>query len=905
MPKQEPFKIIVSCALALSLLSGPAAYAATTAPTAAPANAVQEQARITTPFSDVKSGHWAEKPIAKLAFQGIINGFQGKFRPNDGVSQQEAVIMTLRFIGKENAIHANGGVVFPTTFKVADYYKPYVLLAFEEGLLNNTEEFKSAEGDPETAWGSRKASREWITKLVIRAIGAQKTADEMSATAASFADRDQISAGYLGYINAAVSLKLVNGVTAEKFDPKGQITRAMIAKLLSSAESQFEVNYEGQAKGIIASLDADSILLHDASGKETAYQLTGDTMYYGFNSEKPSAQSAVELYTNAMVIAKDGNALYVEQLDGDAKVKTVSGTVAEVVPAENKIWLKIGSNFVELFYNDSLILKDASGSAMTLSQLAADSTIDVVQDTFRSSPLAVSIQVKGAPVNKTGQGQFVKAGAGKITIQDSNGAEHTWDLSANASISWQNRILALNDLKAGDSLSYEISNSAVTRITVMQTSAKTVTGQFSSVNITEKTITYLVNGSLEAKFLTDDAQFAIEGMNGVTASDLVKNDSVEITVDDKDMVTQVKVLNRKVETLVGATIIAFEPETKLLAIKDSAGVPHALYLSDKTKIDMNGTAFTLTSAQSLLIKNKKVTIGFTGSSAVSLQFVYKYSGTVTSFNLVSSQMTLALTNGTRVTIPYSSPSVEIPGKASATLADVKVGDSIIALMNIDQDRIVAIQVQRTLQHEVVSVDTAAKKIKLKAADGVITEWPVGSDWSFSNEAGAALTLSQLTAGQTVNVLFAGRLPVALKAITVTSGKVAAVSADRISVTDYKGLTADIPLGTGYRVIRNGVTSTSAAGIIAGERVEVRRDEQDKVLITVNTGQLKTFWKYDAASNEIWITRANTTDNYRFKLSADTVVQQNGIVVPVTSLTNGTQIVLYIFNGKLMEVEKQL
>lgn len=50
-------------------------------------------------FSDVNLGFWAEKHIHKLAALDILKGNNGKFRPNDDVTQQEAITMAIRFMG--------------------------------------------------------------------------------------------------------------------------------------------------------------------------------------------------------------------------------------------------------------------------------------------------------------------------------------------------------------------------------------------------------------------------------------------------------------------------------------------------------------------------------------------------------------------------------------------------------------------------------------------------------------------------------------------------------------------------------------------------------------------------------------------------------------------------------------
>src|SRR5690606_14330533 len=122
--------------------------------------------------------------------------------------QEEAVIMAIRFAGLENKLDMNQLVIFQENFQVKEGYKPYIELAFEEGLLDRVEEYANAEADPDTNWGSKPATREWVTKLIINAIGAQKKAQELANSSSEFQAKSEIDQKYIGYVNAAVELGL-------------------------------------------------------------------------------------------------------------------------------------------------------------------------------------------------------------------------------------------------------------------------------------------------------------------------------------------------------------------------------------------------------------------------------------------------------------------------------------------------------------------------------------------------------------------------------------------------------------------------------------------------------------------------------------------------------------------------
>ncbi|NMA66296.1 MAG: S-layer homology domain-containing protein, partial [Clostridiaceae bacterium] len=54
-----------------------------------------------TVFPDVSDNHWAARHISKVNAMGIVGGYEdGTFRPDQAVTQLEAVLMSLRAMGE-------------------------------------------------------------------------------------------------------------------------------------------------------------------------------------------------------------------------------------------------------------------------------------------------------------------------------------------------------------------------------------------------------------------------------------------------------------------------------------------------------------------------------------------------------------------------------------------------------------------------------------------------------------------------------------------------------------------------------------------------------------------------------------------------------------------------------------
>ncbi|REE88598.1 S-layer family protein [Paenibacillus taihuensis] len=902
MPQQKKWVKAVSSIMVFSLLTGFSAVGSTFAHA--------DASPIITKFSDVPAGHWAEKHIAKLSMQGIIKGTNGKFNPADNISQQEAIALAIRFIGKEQNVKADDAIVFPESFDVSTYFKPYVVLAFQLGLLDQAEEFKQAEANPGTEWGLKKASREWITKLIVKAIEKQKVADELSSSPVTFKDASKIDDGYTGYINAAVSLGLIKGITADTFDPRGLITRASIATIFSRAEAQFPVNYTGQYTAILTGANESTLNLF-ANDKDTSVALSPDTYVYRFDSEKPATVSQLTPNTKLLVIADGTKPLYVEQLDDKAQVSTLTGSVQRVSSSENKIWIWANEDMIPITYSNATQVTDGSGNVVSVTSLGADSQVEITQDTYRAKPIAVSIKVKSAPINKTGQGTIsaIDTTQPAITVKDSvAGTTSMYQASPQVDVVWQGQILdgGLSALRVGDVVSYEVKNSLITKVTIQKTSAKLVRGEFYTVSSDGKLISYLSTsgaGKPESKFVSPVVDVTIDGLTGTTLKDLVKGDVIDITLNDQDQVVAIKAINRKVEVLGGATVVSYDADLKALLLKSSEGALVSVYLTADTRFETNGNPITLSAVASLLVKNKKLTIGYTNDQAVFIQFVYKYSGIAAAVNTNSKQITIAQSNGLTVTLPMDTiSSVEMNGKSPATLADIKAGDTVTAVLNANQDKIVLLQLHTVKQATITAVDTTAKKLSVRTSDGLGYDISAAS-LDFVNENGDKLTLASFKSGQTVNLNYVGTTVAYVKLVNVTTGRVTAVSSDHISVIDYNGITSDVQLGTGFSVLKNGTTSSSSTVLAVGDRVDVKKNIQDSVIVTVYSGVSKNFWKYNAVTGELAVKRVNLTDAYTYMATASTKVTQAGSVIPISSLVDGDSIVIYLYQNSIIEIEK--
>ena len=900
----------LSAALVCALLGGGGAvHAETGSGGSAPAAETEadgtagQSAGAGSGFADVPDNYWAKKHITKLRLQGIIQGTgRGRFNPSGNVSQQDAVLMALRFIGAADKVDSNTQVLFPDSFIVSNYAKPYVMQAIAEGLLEENVEFRLAESEPDQEWGTKPATREWVTKLIIRAIGETARAEQQARDIPDFTDASTIADMYVGYVNAAVELGIVKGTSGNRFAPKNTVTRAELATMLSRAQQLYPVSYEGQHEGILTGLSAARLTIADENGATRSFAVDRDTLFYRYDSESETTASSLKPYTRVIVLLEDGKARYVEQMDDDEQLELTSGVIVSVDGEENTLYVQVGTRVLPVPYDSDVAVLDRSGSSVGLSALAKDSEVDIYRETISEAKRAVRIELKTAQVNKQGRGKIAGIQSRAIEILD-DGAEQpeTWQVAAAATVTRQGAPAALADLRVGDVVSYSVENGMITQIAVETAASRTVVGLFDGFSADRTSIIYIVNNRKEISDLATGAKLEIPGLPGATWNDLYKEDQLELTLDGNDKVVAVKVVNRNITTVNGATIVNLADN--LLTFLDSNDKPEAVRITGNTRIEMNNTAMTLELAKSLFVKGRKITISYSDDQAIVIRFAYQHTGTLETLDAASRRLVVKLDDGSSLTIPYQSPAVQIYGKSDASLSDLKTGDRITVSLDQNLENASAIKVHRTVQMKIANVFTTPSRVRLASGTGTMNEYAITSDVRLRDEKGQSITISQLSAGRTVNAEFAGTELVGLQLVVVKYGRIVSTVPGTVTFAEYGGPVQDIALGERYRIVKNGQESNSVSVLSAGDRVEIRTNEAGEYVVTVIAGLQRSFWRYDASANEILVKKTTLNEQNQFKLSADTQVTSGGQPIAVSSLKENDKIVLYILDGRLIEVEK--
>ncbi|MFD2328948.1 S-layer homology domain-containing protein [Cohnella sp. GCM10020058] len=171
-------------------------------------------------FADM-IGNWANDYVRKLAAKHIVTGVSDtSYAPSLSVTRADFATIIVRALGYDQP---QGTSKF-TDVSASAYYAGFVSKAAELGLI---------QGDGARFRPQDKISREEAIVILVRAYeSTSKTTVSPSASTQPFADLNKAAPWASASIGKGQALGLIGGKGGNLFDPKGQLTRAEIAKLV-------------------------------------------------------------------------------------------------------------------------------------------------------------------------------------------------------------------------------------------------------------------------------------------------------------------------------------------------------------------------------------------------------------------------------------------------------------------------------------------------------------------------------------------------------------------------------------------------------------------------------------------------------------------------------------------------
>ncbi|NOU99139.1 S-layer homology domain-containing protein [Paenibacillus planticolens] len=863
-------------------------------------------------FPDVKSDYWGIRHISKLALEGIIEGYEdGAYRAENSVSQQDVLIMAVRMMGLQDEVNGlTSTTVFPDFMLVDNYARNYVAVALQKGLISNEEEKERSLSDKsKEKWGQRKASREWVAEIVIRAIGKGAFAQSLSQTKTSFTDNSSISSTTLGYVNAAVALKIVDGFEDGTFQPKGAVTRAQMAAFLSRSQKDLTSLPAHAKKGYLTSLTSGTIGLMDKEGNTSTYKLSPNAVFYGNKNDIAIDPKSFEETYEVSIVEVNGMAYYVEIIKDELQLDIQEGKLLKLNMNALKATL---DDFESYDLASDVAVTDTEGRGLSLGDIVTGSTIQLRKSKIVKTDKYTSIIVKQVPVNKTANGaiQTLNKDSAQITILGTeSGGQETYSFSSALIVtSTDNSLVDLNSLHVGDTVEYTVKNSEVVKIAVKKQADVGISVEGTLKDISDDktylTITKTAGSPLASYLLADNVQVRIDGLATASIYDIAPGDQLKLDVLN-NKVTLVTVTNRSIDNLYFAKIDSYNPTSKYLTVTDNTGNPHVYKMTDTVAISYAGTTLPFSNFSSTFTAGKYVDLLVSKNTITQIKMSSQLNGVLTQLNLQTNDITLKTDSGQNLTFKLQyAPTVELANKPNSALSDLKVGDSVSLLLSFDQGIVTKIVTSKTAIYKTILSNVNAKQVTV--TDEANTSYVVSLDGVpiiKPDQSTGAIT--DIGLDDYVKLTFKGLAVVRAEIVRPVMGKVTAVNAasSALTIQDFTGKNQVINAGTNFGVKLNGGADWNFASIKVGDRVQVMKDVNDKLIIQVASTSKREVDNYSSVVNLMYFKTTSSGDKNSYSLFPRAYYHTGTDVLTPSSFVSGDQVMIYVLDNKIVEIEK--
>ncbi|PZE21902.1 S-layer homology domain-containing protein [Paenibacillus xerothermodurans] len=920
--KRKQARKIAAAVVALSLMLSSPAFAAEAPPKQeagadTPAKSAADSGQVTGSdasalFKDVSPQHWAIKHITKLSALGIIEGYEkGEYRPEASVSQQDVLIMAIRMMGLEDEVlKSKTETVLP--FTVDNYAKPYVAYAFDVGLITTNEETESTGVTAKTAWGSRPATREWVAKLVIRVINKQDLAEKEASTPSAFKDAKDFSDWAVGFVNAAVSLKIVDGVDDNNFQPKGAVTRAQMATFLSRADKELTTRSNKVATGYVLELRDEKLTIQNEQGHSQAFTLTPTTVIYHGRDDSRIPSSTLKETHEVYIIAKQGTATYIELTNDEEKMGSIEGTLKDLYLNNMQIAVTQGNGVELKELAPNVTVTDKDGRGLSIGSIPPASIIELKWSLLKPEAKISQIIVKQMPVSKTAEGTVdsIQKDQNSVTfVEQSSGQKETYTLAALVPVSLPDGAASdISKLRVGDVVTYEVKANQLVNLTLRKQADvnATVEGTLMSISDDKKSMTININGkSLGAYFIADNAIVEIDGLSNAGFFDLEIGDQLKLELLNEKIV-HAAVTNRSIKQMTFATISVYDPDTQLLAGTYENGETFAFKLTEDTALKEGETTVPLKNFSAKFEKGDKIDLTVSKDKVITLALTKRVEGTLTQVNSTSDEVSIRTASGQNITFDVDEGvPVSVWGKDNATLSDLQVGDIVVAELNGSQDELMNISPTKTAVYKTLAANADTRQVSAKDENGGLFTFKVDLSDKISSPGKSAAKFDDIVQDEYIKVTYVGNTVDKIVLLNSVRGKLTGIdtAAGTVTVEDYNNGVQVVPVGEQFVIKHNGNASAALTNLKPNDRVEIIKDAGDKTTISVATPSKRTVSSYDTLLNQLVFKATASDDKTAFNFFPKAYLHKGTETVTANAFTENEEVTIYVLDGKIVEIEK--
>lgn len=778
-------------------------------------------------FSDVPSNHWAIQQIDRMNARGIIGGYEdGTARPNNPVTQFEAITMATRIMGLQYNESTSQGTYLP--FKYPDWTGAYgvAVIAYEAGLVDASDFNHSA-----------AASREWIAKLLIKIMKAESEVNSVANETLSFGDTNSIGSSYLNYVKLAYDKGLIGGYTDGTFKPKNTVTRAEMAAFLCRVEDKLAADTDNVVRGKVTAVSGVNVTIAGTDGKSYSLYATTNSVLYDKSCKKIGVtdlavgDSVYAVYKNSLLNYLEVRTEEYATNTNTTVVTNLSGTIDSIITAKNTIVVSDEDGQLQTVIVDknTKINKDGSTIALAFSDLMTDMNVRVSVDKDDQTASQIIID-ETSDGQKGGTIYNVDVYNNRITIDEKTGLR-TYRMSKNIDVSISGMLTATpSSLKEGDLATYTISEGVMVAIAVGGSSDNYGgNATVKSIDTSNRIINYVTSGN-ELKAAYYSSGLAVKFKNGDTGtvSDLQIGDSVSITVDN-NQITAITVSNRnQTEGALKGTVYSVNTAEDYILITDSNGTRVSYDLADNVKVTLYGE----TSSLGRLTKGMKVELTLQNNEVTRIKANDMVEGVVKAVNNNAKTIQVTTDSGTEIYDVSSDVDIYYYRSTSSRLSSISIGDTVS--MKIVNDLVTEIKVNEQVNMTVVDVYSNGNWVRLQDENGNKVSAYL-DDVELIVEGVHSSYIRDISVGDDVVATFAGSTLTKLEVSTGSvKGEVTKVntSSNTLTVKTFGNDSRTVQFNSSISIVKNGASYSSISAISVGDRIIVDSSSSSKKTITV-------------------------------------------------------------------------
>lgn len=523
------------------------------------------------------TNHWAKQYLESLAADGYLTGYSdGTMRPDNNITTLEALTVLSRMYSLTTLEMEMVQTDYEATVKglvapnLAWGYKN-IEICLAAGIIT-LDELKSS-----SLTGA--IQKEKLSLYLVRTMQLSAAAAKLGVSSLTFADASKVSSTCIGSVAELLSLGIVKGDSSNNFSPQSNVTRAVVATMISRSLDYLKANnktlvidaYSGTVRqeGIISSVSDGSMKLCGFDGLTSEYAVSSEASVTVNGTNVALGSSYVGCY--AKVTEKNG-VVTVLSIDYDSTVSWVQGAVTTVsaTSSSNIIYIKSKAGTTALSYTiPSAAAITRSDASVAFSTLAAGDfvTVKLVNGTVTVlKAAAASVKLEGT-VSSISFGTTIT-----FKVTDANGSDYVFllDISSLPTLKRGDNTISIDQFKVGNTVSVYNAGGSVTSIVAAGT-GKTISGTITAITTTVDGTDWLVmaNGTANM-YHVDDYASVYMGTTAILISDIHAGDQVTFVVYDDTITDITLVSTTSSATKVSGTVLKVDSTNQLITLLTSA-----------------------------------------------------------------------------------------------------------------------------------------------------------------------------------------------------------------------------------------------------------------------------------------------------------------------------------------------